>query len=73
MSAAASQSSSNTRAFWGNAAILAGETIHYGRSRRPGMARSLYFAQLGRETRREADALCARLRKAGDDCMVLRN
>ena len=56
-----------------NASVLGGETIHYGRSRRPGMARSLYFAQLGRETRREADALCARLRKAGDDCMVLRN
>lgn len=56
-----------------NASVLGGEAIHYGRSRRPGMARSLYFAQLGRETRREADALCARLRKAGGDCMVLRN
>jgi hypothetical protein len=54
-------------------AILAGETISYTRGRRPGMARSLHFAQVGRGSRAEAEALCGRLRAAGGDCMVLRN
>ena len=31
------------------------------------------FAQIGRGTRAEADALCARLQSDGGDCMVLRN
>ena len=35
--------------------------------------RALQFAQIGRATRAEAEALCARLRSDGGDCMVLRN
>ena len=55
------------------AALLRGETIAYSRGKRPGMPRSLTFAQIGRQTRADADALCARLEAAGADCMVLRN
>ena len=56
-----------------HAGVLGGEPVSYSRSRRPGMPGKLYFAQVGRETRAEADALCGRLRAAGGDCMVLRN
>jgi hypothetical protein len=56
-----------------HAAVLAGEPVAYTRDRRPGMARNLYFAQVGRPTRSEAEALCGQLRAAGGDCMVLRN
>jgi soluble lytic murein transglycosylase-like protein len=54
-------------------AILAGEPVSYDRGTRPGMPNRLYMAQIGRESRAEADALCARLRQSGGDCMVLRN
>ena len=37
------------------------------------MARSLNYAQIGRNSRAEAEALCDRLRAAGGDCMVQRN
>jgi hypothetical protein len=33
----------------------------------------MHFAQVGRPTRAEAEELCARLRAAGGDCLVLRN
>ena len=56
-----------------HAAVLGGEPVSYTRGRRPGMPGELYVAQIGRATRGEADALCARLRAAGGDCMVLRN
>jgi hypothetical protein len=56
-----------------HAALLASEPVSYTRARRPGMAARLHLAQIGRETRAEADALCARLRRNGGDCMVLRN
>jgi hypothetical protein len=56
-----------------HAAVLGGEAVSYSRGRRPGMPGKLYFAQVGRGTRAEADALCGRLRAAGGDCMVLRN
>ncbi len=55
------------------AAVLDGEPVSYTRARRPGMATRLYMAQIGRGTRADADALCARLRAKGGDCMVLRN
>jgi Transglycosylase SLT domain len=55
------------------AAVLRGESITYTRNRRPGMPRTLTFAQVGRDSRASADALCARLQAAGADCMVLRN
>jgi hypothetical protein len=56
-----------------HAAVLGGEAVAYTRGRRPGMGRTLVFAQIGRGTRAEADTLCARLRAEGGDCMVLRN
>ena len=55
------------------AALLGGERISYSRSRLPGMPRRLHMAQVGRDTRAEAEAFCARLRAAGGACMVLRN
>jgi hypothetical protein len=56
-----------------HAAILRGELVSYTHSRMPGMYRPLYNAQIGRNTRTDADALCGRLRAAGRSCMVLRN
>lgn len=56
-----------------NAGLLKGETVHFSRSRRAGMPRSMYFAQVGRDSRAGAEQLCARLRAAGGDCMVLKN
>ena len=41
--------------------------------RRAGLPGRFHYAQVGRPTRAEADALCDRLRGAGGDCMVLRN
>lgn len=55
------------------AAVLGAETVSYTRDRAPGVPRRLYLAQVGRDTRDEADALCARLEATGGDCMVLRN
>ena len=56
-----------------HAAVLGGETISYSRGRRAGLPGRFHYAQVGRPTRAEADALCDRLRGAGGDCMVLRN
>lgn len=56
-----------------HAAVLRGEAFAYARVRRAGMPRALVFAQVGRQSRAEAEALCDRLRRAGGDCMVLRN
>jgi hypothetical protein len=53
--------------------LLADETFSFSRNRRPGMPQSMHVAQVGRESRGEADALCARLRSVGADCMVLKN
>lgn len=53
--------------------LLAAETVSYTRDRRPGLAGRFHFAQVGRQTRADADAFCARLRAAGGDCMVLKN
>lgn len=55
-----------------HAALLASETVRYTSGRRAGL-RNLQVAQVGRSSREEADALCARLKAAGGDCMVLRN
>jgi hypothetical protein len=54
-------------------AVLGGEDIAYSHARAPGAPRKLYMAQVGRDTRAAADALCARLRTSGGDCMVLKN
>jgi hypothetical protein len=55
------------------APVLAAETVAYSRGRRPGMPATMHFAQVGRDSRAEAEALCGRLRAVGGDCMVLRN
>jgi len=56
-----------------HAAVLSAEPVSYTRGRRAGMAQSMHFAQVGRDSRPEAEALCGRLRAVGGDCMVLRN
>ncbi len=55
------------------ATVLSGENVAYSRGRSPGLRTRMVFAQVGRDTRAEANAFCARLRSAGGDCMVLRN
>ena len=55
------------------AAVLRGEAVAYSSGRSPGLRSRMVFAQVGRDTRGEADALCTRLRAAGGDCMVLKN
>ena len=57
----------------GPGAPLAGERIDYTHERLPGMRQARHFAQVGRDTRTEAEALCARLRAAGTGCIVRRN
>lgn len=54
-------------------AILGSAEMSYTRSRRAGMPRAMHFAQVGQQSRGEAEALCGRLRAAGADCMVLKN
>lgn len=53
--------------------VLAGESVAYTSGWRPGMSRMLHYAQVGRKTREEAQALCDRLVRVGGDCLVLRN
>jgi hypothetical protein len=53
--------------------ILGGEQIVHVRARVPGMAQARHVAQVGRDTREEAESLCDRLRAEGGACMVLRN
>jgi hypothetical protein len=54
-------------------AVLRGEAVDYTRSRWAGMPRHLHVAQVGRQTRDEAEALCRRLKAAGGACVVRRN
>jgi hypothetical protein len=56
-----------------HAAVLEAETVSYTRARRPGLPGRFTYAQVGRQTRADAEALCARLREDGGDCMVLKN
>jgi hypothetical protein len=56
-----------------HAGVLGGETVSYTRARRPGLPGRFTYAQVGRGSRGDADALCARLRGDGGDCMVLKN
>ena len=56
-----------------HASVLRGEAVAYTQRKLPGMHRPLVTAQIGRNTRAEADALCDRLRTAGGACMVLGN
>jgi hypothetical protein len=52
---------------------LEGERISYARPRRLGLSRGLVAAQIGRDSRAEAETFCARYRAQGGDCVVLRN
>ncbi len=56
-----------------HANLLRGERVHYGRNGRLARMRGLMVAQVGRESRAEAEALCGRLHDAGGDCIVLKN
>lgn len=56
-----------------HAAVIAGEPVAYRKGRVGSMPRAMVNAQIGRESRAGAEALCARLRAAGGACMVLRN
>jgi hypothetical protein len=54
-------------------AILRPEEIVYTFSQYPGMQQPRHFAQVGRRSRVEAEALCQELRAAGAGCAVRRN
>jgi hypothetical protein len=56
-----------------HAGVLGGEEVAFSSGRSPGLRVRMVFAQVGRDTRAEAEALCGRLRASGGDCMVLRN
>ena len=56
-----------------HASILRGEPVRYSRGRMPGMPQSLVFAEIGRDTRSAADALCRKLQGDGADCLVRKN
>lgn len=53
--------------------LLTNEQVDYSRAKRLGQWRGLYMAQIGRDSRDAAEAVCTRLRGAGGDCLVLRN
>jgi len=53
--------------------VIGGEQVAYTRSRLPGQPARRHVAQIGRESRAGAEALCAKLRAAGAACMVLKN
>jgi len=53
--------------------ILGGEQVDHVRMRVPGRPDRRHVAQVGRDTREEAEALCGRLRAEGAACIVLRN
>lgn len=55
------------------APVLDGRPVELRRKRLAGTARLVYTAQIGHETRRDADAMCSRLKRAGGRCIVLRN
>jgi hypothetical protein len=54
-------------------AVLRDEEVTLTRGGRPGAPGLLHFAQVGRSSRADAEALCTRLRSDGGDCMVFRN
>jgi hypothetical protein len=53
--------------------LIAAERIDLVRMRVPGRVDRRHVAQVGRNSRAEAEELCGRLRAAGTNCMVLRN
>jgi hypothetical protein len=55
------------------AGLIPGEHIDHVRMRVPGSAQRRHVAQVGRETREAAEALCRQIRVGGAACIVLRN
>jgi hypothetical protein len=53
--------------------LLGGERVDRLRMRVPGRPDRRHVAQVGRDTREEAEALCGQLRAEGSACIVLRN
>jgi hypothetical protein len=53
--------------------LLGSEQVDRLRMRVPGRPDRRHVAQVGRDTREEAEALCAQLRAEGTACIVLRN
>lgn len=53
--------------------LLRAERVHYGRNGRLARAQGLMVAQIGRDSRAAAEALCDHLHAAGGDCIVLKN
>lgn len=53
--------------------VLTGRSPTITRKSIPGTARRSYTAQVGYDTRAQAEAFCNKLRRAGGSCMVLKN
>ena len=53
--------------------LIVGERVDLVRMRVPGAGGSRHVAQVGRDSRGEAEALCDRLKASGAVCMVLKN
>lgn len=53
--------------------VLEGKRIGFVRKRMSGSGRRVYTAQVGYETRGEANAFCVRLKQLGGRCIVLKN
>lgn len=53
--------------------ILQGKQIGYVRKRMTGSARTVYTAQVGYDSRSEANAFCVKLKQLGGRCIVLKN
>lgn len=53
--------------------ILQGKQIGFVRKRMTGSGRAVYTAQVGYDSRREANAFCVKLKQVGGRCIVLKN
>jgi hypothetical protein len=54
--------------------VLGREELMLVARRNPNFGRALrYAAEVGRQSRKDAEALCAELRRAGGVCIVIRN
>lgn len=53
--------------------ILGDKQVGYVRKRVPGQLRAVYTAQVGWDSRREADTFCIKMRRRGGRCIVLKN
>ena len=53
--------------------ILGGKRVGYVRKKMSGLPKSVYTAQIGYESKSQANAFCLRLKQLGGRCIVLRN